>query len=146
LAQSPRQRRSRQWTCPQSHAPSGPPAGDIPGSSASGCAVPARVPGSGTGTLDVLLNVAGVTGIGPLSAAVAGAGLAWIAPTGYLLAGVYALYTQWHPPALTTPRLWPARPPRDLGAALCAALTFAAALAVLALRGARDRPGDPAAT
>lgn len=63
-------------------------------------------------------------------------------PTGYLVA-VYALYTQWHPPALSTPWLWPARPPHDLGGAICAALMFAAGLAVITWRGARDHAGDP---
>jgi len=45
-----------------------------------------------------------------------GAGLAWTAPTAYLLAGAYALYTDWHPPTLSTPWIWPARPPLDRGA------------------------------
>jgi len=94
------------------------------------------------GTLDVLRNVAGITGIGLLCAAALGGGLSWTGPTAYLVAGVYALYTVWHPPALTTPWLWPARPPHDLAGALCAALVFAAGLAATALRGARDRPGD----
>jgi hypothetical protein len=94
------------------------------------------------GTLDMLRNVAGITGIGLLCAAALGGGLSWTGPTGYLVAGVYGLYTVWHGPALTTPWLWPARPPRDLGGALCATLVFAAGLAVITLRGARDRPGD----
>jgi len=96
------------------------------------------------GTLDVLRNVAGITGIGLLSAAVAGSGLSWTGPTAYLVAGVYALYTRWHPPTLTWPWLWPGRPPHDLGGALCAGLVFAAGLAVITLRGARDRLGDGA--
>ena len=78
------------------------------------------------GPLDVLRNVAGITGLGLLGAAVLGGGLAWTGPVAYLLAGVYALYTQWHPPALSTPWLWPARPPHDLGGALCAGLVFLA--------------------
>jgi len=94
------------------------------------------------GTLDVLRNVAGITGIGLLCGAVLGGGLAWTVPTGYLVTAVYALYTQWHPPALTTPWLWPARPPHDLGGALCAGLVFTSGAVVLAVRGARDRPGD----
>jgi hypothetical protein len=94
------------------------------------------------GTLDVLRNVAGITGIGLLCAAVLGAGLSWTGPTGYLIAAVYALYTQWHPPALSTPWLWPARPPHDLGGATCAALVFAAGLVVITVRGARFRAGD----
>ena len=47
-------------------------------------------------------------------------------------------------PALTWPWLWPGRPSHDLGAALCAGLVFAAGLAVVTLRGARDRLGDGA--
>jgi hypothetical protein len=91
------------------------------------------------GSLDVLRNVAGITGIGLLCAAALGAGLSWAGPAGYLLAGVYALYTQWHGPALSTPWLWPARPPHDLGGALCAAAVYAAGVAVITVRGARSR-------
>jgi hypothetical protein len=94
------------------------------------------------GTLDVLRNVAGLVGIGLLCAAAIGAGLAWVGPTAYLVAGVYALYTQWHPPALTTPWLWPARPTHNLGAAICAGAVFACGLMVTAVRGARDTPGE----
>jgi len=94
------------------------------------------------GTLDVLRNVAGITGIGLLCAATISGGLAWIGPVAYLLPGVYALYTQWHHPALTTPWLWPGRPPHDLGAAICAGLVFATGVAVIAVRGARDLPGE----
>ena len=88
------------------------------------------------GTLDAARNVAGMTGIGLLCAAALGGGLAWAGPTGYLVVGVYALYTQWHHPALTTPWIWPARPPHDLGAAICAGLVFTLGLAVY--RGARS--------
>jgi len=96
------------------------------------------------GTLDVLRNLAGLTGIGLLCAATISGGLAWIGPVAYLLPGVYALYTQWHHPALTTPWLWPGRPPHDLGAAICAGLVFAAGVAVITVRGARDLPGEEA--
>ena len=88
-------------------------------------------------------NVAGITGIGLLCAAALDGGLSWTGPTGYLVAAVYALYTQWHPPAQTTPWLWPARPPHDLGGALCAGLVFVCGVAAVTLRGARDRTGDP---
>jgi len=94
------------------------------------------------GALDVLRNVAGMTGLGLLCAAALGGGLAWIGPVGYLVAGAYALYTQWHGPALTTPWLWPARPPHDPGAAICAGLVFALGLAVITVRGARDPAGE----
>jgi hypothetical protein len=95
------------------------------------------------GTLDVLRNVAGITGIGLLCAVTIGGGLAWIGPVAYLIPGLYALYTQWHHPALTTPWLWPGRPPHDLGAAICAGLVFAAGLAAITVRGARDAAGEP---
>lgn len=94
------------------------------------------------GPLDVLRNVAGLTGLGLGCAVLLGGGLAWTGPVGYLMAGAYALYTQWHPPALRTPWLWPARPPHDAGGALCAGLVFLAGLAWYTVRGARDRAGD----
>ena len=94
------------------------------------------------GTLDVLRNMAGLTGIGLLCAAVVGGGLAWVGQVGYMLVAVYALYTDWHGPALTTPWIWPARPPHDVGAALCAGLVFAAGLVVITVRGARDAAGE----
>jgi hypothetical protein len=94
------------------------------------------------GTLDVLRNVAGLTGIGLLCAAALGGGLAWTGPVGYLLVGVYGLYTQWHGPALTTPWIWPARAPHDLGAAICGGLVFILGMAVITVRGARDPVGE----
>jgi hypothetical protein len=95
---------------------------------------------------DVLRNVAGLTGIGLLCAALLGGPLAWIGPLAYSLAGVYALYTDWHPPTLSTPWLWPGRPPHDVGGALCAAVVFGAGLAAITIRGARDAAGgDPPA-
>lgn len=94
------------------------------------------------GTLEVLRNVAGLVGIGLLCAAVVGGGLAWVGPTAYLIAGIYALYTRWHPPVMTTPWLWPARPSHDLGAALCAGGVFVCGLVVTTVRGARDAPGE----
>src|SRR5215469_14937760 len=94
------------------------------------------------GTLDMLRNVAGVTGIGFLCAVFLGGGLAWTGPTAYLIAGVYGVYTPWHSSAITTPWLWPARPPHDRGAAICAGLVFACGLAVFAVRGARDAAGE----
>jgi hypothetical protein len=94
------------------------------------------------GMLDVLRNLAGMTGIGLLCAATLGGGLAWAGPVGYLVAGAYGLYTQWHHPALTTPWLWPARPPHDLGAAICAALVFFIGVTVITVHGARDPVGE----
>jgi hypothetical protein len=94
------------------------------------------------GSLDVLRNTAGLTGIGLLCAAWLGGGLAWVGPTGYMLVGLFGLYKDWHGPALTTPWLWPARPPHDLGAALCASLVFSVGMIVVTFRGPRDRAGE----
>jgi hypothetical protein len=73
-----------------------------------------------------------------LCAAVLGSGLAWTGPFACLLVTVYAMDTDWHGPALTTPWIWPARPPHDLGAALCSGLVFAAGTVIIMVRGARD--------
>jgi hypothetical protein len=97
----------------------------------------AGVPLSG-GFLDVLRNMAGLTGLGLLCAVLLGGPLAWTGPLTYLVVSVYALYTDWHPPTLTTPWLWTARPPHDAGGALCAAGVFAAGLIAFAVRGARE--------
>jgi hypothetical protein len=94
------------------------------------------------GTLDMLRNVLGIVGLGLICAAAVGASVAWAGPTSYLVVGVYALYTQWHGPALTTPWIWPARPPHDIGAALCAGLVFVAGTVLVTIRGARDRSGQ----
>lgn len=96
------------------------------------------------GTLDVLRNVTGITGLGLLCGAAIGAALAWAGPTAFMVAGTYALYTQWHGPALTTPWIWAGRPPHDIGAALCAGLVFVAGLAIVTVRGSRDPAGESA--
>jgi hypothetical protein len=93
------------------------------------------------GNLEMLRNTAGLIGIGLLGAVALGGALAWIGPLTYLVIGIYALYTQWHGPALTTPWIWPARPGHDLGAAVCAGLVFAGGIVLVTVRGARD-PAD----
>jgi hypothetical protein len=85
------------------------------------------------GTVGMLRDVAGFTGIALLAAALLGGALAWIGPVAYLGITMPALGAGW-----TTPWIWPARPPHDRGAAICAALVFAAGIAVVTLRGARD--------
>lgn len=94
------------------------------------------------GTAAMLRNLAGLIGIGLLCGAVLGGSLAWTGPTTYLILGVYALYTQWHGPALTTPWIWPGRPAHDLGAAICAGLVFAAGTVLITAHGARDSIGE----
>jgi len=85
------------------------------------------------GTLALLRNLAGITGIGLLSAAALGGAFGWTGPLAYLLVTEVALTGN-----PTTPWVWPARPPHDLGGALCAALLFAAGTAAVTLLGARD--------
>ena len=94
------------------------------------------------GALDVLRNVAGLTGIGLLCAAVIGGGLAWAGPLAYMVVAAYELYAAWHGGALTTPWIWPARTPHDVGATICAGLVFAAGMVVITVRGARDSAGE----
>jgi hypothetical protein len=89
------------------------------------------------GTVAMLRNLAGLTGIGLLSAAALGGALAWAGPMAYLLVAEGALAGGW-----TTPWAWPARAPHDAGGALCAALVAAAGIAVITVRGARESVGD----
>jgi hypothetical protein len=81
----------------------------------------------------MLRDLAGLTGIALLAAALLGGSLAWVGPLAYLVVTLHALGAAW-----TTPWIWPAWPPHDLGAALCAALVFAAGVTVITIRGARD--------
>lgn len=85
------------------------------------------------GTLGILRNTAGFTGIALLTAALFGGALAWAGSVAYLVVSLQAISAAW-----TTPWIWQARPPHDLGAALCAALVFAAGIIVMTVRGARD--------
>ena len=84
------------------------------------------------GWVALLRNVAGMTGVGLLAAVMFGGMLAWAGPMAYLVVTEVAL--QGNP---TTPWVWPARPPHDLGAALCAAGVFAAGAVLITLRGPR---------
>ena len=91
------------------------------------------------GTLALLRNLAGMTGIGLVSAAALGGAFGWTGPMAYWLATEWVLAGHW-----TTPWIWPARPPHDRGAAICAALVFAAGIAAVTLLGARDSGRRPA--
>jgi len=84
------------------------------------------------GTLALLRNLTGMTGTGLLSAAFVGGAFAWTGPMAYWLVTESVLAAGW-----TTPWIWPARPPHDRGAAVCAALVFAAGLTLITVRGAR---------
>jgi len=85
------------------------------------------------GTLALLRDLAGMTGTGLLSAATLGGAFGWTGPMAYWLATESVLAAGW-----TTPWIWPARPPHDRGAAVCAALVLAAGIAAVTLLGARD--------
>jgi hypothetical protein len=89
------------------------------------------------GTAEIVRNVAGVTGLGLLTAAVAGGGLAWAGPLAYLVVAEVALMQDW-----TSPWTWPARPQDDRGAAICAGLVFAAGIVITVVRGARTTLSD----
>ena len=54
---------------------------------------------------DILRNVAGLTGLGLLCAALLGGPLAWTGPLAYLFVGAFGLDTDWHPPTLSTPSI-----------------------------------------
>lgn len=99
------------------------------GALAAGAAA-AALPG---GILPVLRNVAGEAGLGLLAAAAAGGALAWVGPIAYTMIVEYAIVAAWQ-----TPWIWPARPPGDHGADLCAVLVLAAGLTATLLHGARD--------
>jgi hypothetical protein len=85
------------------------------------------------GIVGILRDLGGFIGIALLVAAVAGGGLAFIGPLGYLAVSLGALTGRW-----TTPWVWPAHATHDRGAAICAAAVFAAGVAVLTLRGTRE--------
>jgi hypothetical protein len=89
------------------------------------------------GTLGMLRDLGGLTGIALLTAALLGGALAWVGPLAHLVVTLHALQADW-----TTPWVWPTRPPHDRGAALCAALVFAAGVTVITVRGARDTARD----
>jgi hypothetical protein len=103
--------------------------GAAAGALAAGSAA-ARLP---QGDLAMLRNTAGLAGVALLSAAVLGGSLAWVGPVLYWVVAEFALFAAWR-----TPWTWPARPPHDRGAAICAAVVFAAGIVVTTVRGARD--------
>jgi hypothetical protein len=93
--------------------------------------------GLNEGILVLARNVLGMTGIGLLTSLVTGGLLAWTLPLGYMAFAQYALLEAWR-----SPWTWPARPPADRGAWICASVILAAGLAAFTLRGARDRLAD----
>jgi hypothetical protein len=91
------------------------------------------------GTVALTRDLAGMTGTGLLAAAALGGAFGWTGPMAYWLITEGALAGSW-----ATPWIWPARPPHDLGGALCAYGVFAAGIMALTLLGARDSGRRPA--
>jgi hypothetical protein len=91
------------------------------------------------GSVALLRNLAGLTGLGLLSAAALGGSFGWTGPMAYLLVVEGALANNW-----TTPWVWPGRPAGDLGGALCACAAFAAGLAAVTVAGAHGAGRRPA--
>lgn len=89
------------------------------------------------GALALLRNLAGLTGTGLLAAAALGGAFGWVGPMAYLLVTEVALTG--HP---ATPWLWPARPPHDLGGAVCAGLVLAVGSVLMTMCGARESARD----
>jgi hypothetical protein len=85
------------------------------------------------GTLALLRNLGGITGIGLLSAAVLGGAFGWTGPMAYLLITEGALAHR-----STTPWIWPTRPPHDRGGAICACLVIAAGLVLITVHRPRE--------
>lgn len=85
-------------------------------------------------------NVAGITGTGLLCAALFGGMLAWTGPMAYLVLTESALAA-----GLTTPWVWPARPPLDRGGAICAYLVFVTGLVLITVRPVRESVRDTTA-
>lgn len=89
------------------------------------------------GDVALLRDLAGMTGTGLLAAALFGGSFGWVGPIGFLLLTEGALAH-----GSTTPWVWPARPPGDLGGALCASAVIAAGLAALTVSGPRRSAGS----
>lgn len=90
------------------------------------------------GTLALLRDFGGLTGVGLLAAAAFGGAFSWTGPMAYLLITEGALA---HGSA--TPWIWSARPPHDRGGAICACLVIAAGLVLITVRGPREWGHEP---
>jgi hypothetical protein len=89
------------------------------------------------GILVLARNVIGFAGLGLACSLVAGGLLAWVLPLGYMAFCQYALTEAW-----SAPWTWPARPPADRGAWICASVVFAVGLLLFTVRGPRTHLSD----
>jgi hypothetical protein len=89
-----------------------------------------RMPG---GTIALLRNLGGMTGLGLMSAAAVGGAFGWTGPMAFLLLSEGALAHR-----STTPWIWSTRAPHDHGGAICASLMIGAGLALITIRGPRE--------
>jgi hypothetical protein len=89
------------------------------------------------GDLTMLRDLAGIAGTGLLAAALAGGAFGWAGPFAYLLLTEAALEH-----GMTTPWIWPGRPPADLGGALCASAVFAAGVIAVTVWSPRSRRAE----
>jgi hypothetical protein len=87
------------------------------------------------GSLPVVRNVLGMTGIGLICCLVTGALIAWIGPLAFTAIAQYALIASY-----SEPLTWPARPPADRGGWIAAMVVFAVGLIAFTIRGSRVRP------
>jgi hypothetical protein len=87
------------------------------------------------GSLAVVRNVLGMTGIGLICCLVTGALIAWIGPLAFTAISQFALVANY-----SEPLTWPTRPPADRGGWIAAMAVFAVGLIAFTVRGARIRP------
>jgi hypothetical protein len=86
------------------------------------------------GTLPLVRNILGMTGIGLVLVLLTGGLLGWAGPLAYIAISEFALIANY-----STPLTWPARPPTDRGGWIAAMVVFAVGLVAYTLRGARTR-------
>ena len=87
------------------------------------------------GTLPVVRNLLGFTGVGLLLSLVIGGLLSWIGPLAYVAICQCAAIANY-----SEPLTWAARPPTDRGGWIAAMAVFALALVAFTIRGPRTRP------
>jgi hypothetical protein len=81
------------------------------------------------GSLSVVRNVFGMTGIGLILAQATGGLVAWIGPLGFTAISQFALVANY-----SEPLTWPTRSPTDLGGWIAAMVVFAVGLGVHTIR------------